>query len=459
MSTLEAPRGEREPAAMPVEPGVKALLDELPVPLLALDEDGRIVWSNRAAERLSGRPLSAVRRLRWDEDLLVTMEGARPFLRHREGYLSPVRVQRLGPRRALLGEGSELLCVTDATPSLSILEYARRFPELDLTDPLTQVGNRRLAGLEVESHLIRYQLHRQDFGAVLFDVDMVHCVNERLGYDCSDRALAGVARTLCGCLEEHDTLCRWGGDQYLALVVGDAATVEGRAELCRCAVEQARLEWGDESVALTVSAGIEMATPGAHPGGPGGAGGVPAPHEQEARAEPDHIQPFGSRGVEGAGGFYAACLGGEAFGAERGFHSVEQQEDVFLTRAGAHDADPEDFAGEGSKAAEDFDAVAVHEALADGHVGDAFGDAGGVQRPEALAGGDEHAEAHRFEAGDEGFVIALVAGKARREPFFADDLEGFAHGVEHRDGRGVVVAVGGAVVFVEEFEVEIPALV
>lgn len=265
MSTLEAPRGEREPAAMPVEPGVKALLDELPLPLLALDEDGRIVWSNRAAERLSGRPLSAVRRLRWDEDLLVTMDGSRPFLRHREGYLSPVRVQRLGPRRALLGEGSELLCVTDATPSLSILEYARRFPELDLTDPLTQVGNRRLAGLEVESHLIRYQLHRQDFGAVLFDVDMVHCVNERLGYDCSDRALAGVARTLCGCLEEHDTLCRWGGDQYLALVVGDAATVEGRAELCRCAVEQARLEWGDESVALTVSAGIEMATPGAHP--------------------------------------------------------------------------------------------------------------------------------------------------------------------------------------------------
>jgi len=265
MSTLEAPRGEYEPVVWPAGPGVKALLDELPLPLLLLDDEARVVWSNQAAERLSGRPLSALRRGRWDEELLVTLDGGRPFLRHREGYVSPVRVQRLSPPRSLLGEGSELLCVTDVTPSLSILEYARRFPELDLTDPLTNVGNRRLAALEVESHLIRYQLHRRDFGAVLFDVDQVHCVNERLGYDCSDRALAGVARTLCGCLEEHDTLCRWGGDQFLALVVGDAATVEGRAELCRCAVEQARLEWGEECVALTVSAGMEMATPGAHP--------------------------------------------------------------------------------------------------------------------------------------------------------------------------------------------------
>lgn len=265
MSTLEAPRGEREPAAMPVEPGVKALLDELPLPLLALDEEGRIVWWNEAAERLTGRPLSAVRRLRWDDDLLVTMEGGRPFLRHREGYVSPVRVQRLGPRRALLGEAATLLCLTDVTPSLSILEYARRFPELDLTDPLTNLGNRRLAALEVEAHLIRYQLHRQDFGAVLFDVDLLHCLNERLGYDCSDRALAGIARTLSGCLEEHDTICRWRGDQFLAMVVGELAAVEARAELCRWAVERARLEWGEERVGLTVSAGVEMATPGAHP--------------------------------------------------------------------------------------------------------------------------------------------------------------------------------------------------
>lgn len=265
MSTLEAPRGEYEPAALPGELGVKALLDGLPLPLLLLDSDGRIAWSNQAAERLSGRPLSAARRPRWEEELLVRIDGGRQFVRHREGYLLPVRVQKLTAPRAVLGEGGELLCVTDVTPSLSILEYARRFPELDLTDPLTQLGNRRLAALEVEAHLIRYQLHRQEFGAVLFDVDLTHCLNERLGYDCSDRALAGIARTLSGCLEEHDTICRWRGDQFLALVVGDAEGVEGRAELCRSAVECARLDWGEERVGLTVSAGVEMATPGARP--------------------------------------------------------------------------------------------------------------------------------------------------------------------------------------------------
>ncbi|MBK7927305.1 MAG: GGDEF domain-containing protein [Bryobacterales bacterium] len=154
--------------------------------------------------------------------------------------------------------------MTDVTPSLSILEYARRFPELDLTDPLTNLGNRRLAALEVEAHLIRYQLHRQDFGAVLFDVDLLHCLNERLGYDCSDRALAGIARTLSGCLEEHDTICRWRGDQFLAMVVGELGAVEARAELCRSAVEGARLEGGGAGGADGVGGGGD-GDAGAHP--------------------------------------------------------------------------------------------------------------------------------------------------------------------------------------------------
>src|SRR5260370_1205979 len=81
--------------------------------------------------------------------------------------------------------------------------------------------------------------------------------------------------------------------------------------------------------------------------------------------------------------------------------------------------------GQGSEAGGDLHAVFVEEELTDFGVVHAGGNARRVERPETVTGGDVHAQAHGFDAGDEGFVVLAVALPARFQSFFGDDGEAF----------------------------------
>lgn len=246
---------------------VGILLDEMPVGLALLNRHSSIQHWNRAAEAMSGRHRHSVVGSRWEGELLVMLRGGetkRTFLRHREGHLLAIEVSSHRLPAALAGADATLAALTVANPVLPVLKYARDHPELDLVDTMTGLGNRRLAAQELESAMIRYQLQRSPFGVALFDIDSMQAVNERHGYDCGDRVLSAASRTLAECLDPGDTLCRWGGEQFLAIIHGGASTVEATAELCRSAVEQMSVNWSGAPVAFTISGGVEMAGTGDH---------------------------------------------------------------------------------------------------------------------------------------------------------------------------------------------------
>ena len=271
MSALQIPSREQLKTGPFDQVGYGALLDQLPLPLVLLDEKSNIQWWNCAAEELSGRAREDVLGLRWGEELLLNLGNGQfcgrtqQFLRHGDGHLVRVRAQEAQMPSIFGPAWQTVVSISEDSPSINILEHARRRPELDLIDALTGMGNRRLAAIEFEAFLIRYQLHRREFGVALFDVDLLHQVVKRFGYDCSDRALQVVARTLAGCLDEHDLLCRWGGDQFLALIVGDGEEAQAKADLCRRAVEWSCLDWQGDAVPLTISGGVEIPSPGDHP--------------------------------------------------------------------------------------------------------------------------------------------------------------------------------------------------
>ncbi len=127
----------------------------------------------------------------------------------------------------------------------------------------------------------------------------------------------------------------------------------------------------------------------------------------------------------------------------------------------AHEADAQGFSSHRAEAAADLDAVVCEEGFAEGRLVLAGGRVDAVERVEAVFW--NVGEAERFEAGAQAEVSLAMAFDADFEAFLEDDGEGFAEGVGHVDGGGVVIHAPAApayagVVFAEHRDVEIPGL-
>ena len=91
---------------------------------------------------------------------------------------------------------------------------------------------------------------------VLFcDLDHFKAVNDTFGHLVGDEALAAVARCLRGELRERDTVGRFGGEEFVAVLVGlDRAAAMAAAQRLRQAVAALRI--GPSGVRVTISIGL-----------------------------------------------------------------------------------------------------------------------------------------------------------------------------------------------------------
>lgn len=87
----------------------------------------------------------------------------------------------------------------------------------------------RLAGLAEKDHLTaafnRHAFHalleRDLTGtAVIADVDHLKSINDRHGHAAGDVAIRAVATAIRSCIRADDVLFRWGGDEFLILILG-----------------------------------------------------------------------------------------------------------------------------------------------------------------------------------------------------------------------------------------------
>jgi diguanylate cyclase (GGDEF)-like protein len=105
------------------------------------------------------------------------------------------------------------------------------------TDALTGLANRRAIGERGLMELKRANRSGSAVSVVLGDVDRFKQVNDRFGHDAGDDVLRAIARTLRAVLREVDVLGRWGGEEFLAVLVDtDAQAAHEIAERMRIAV-------------------------------------------------------------------------------------------------------------------------------------------------------------------------------------------------------------------------------
>jgi diguanylate cyclase len=136
------------------------------------------------------------------------------------------------------------------------LETAR---SLALHDPLTKLANRELFD-EKLANALAIAVRRTWSLAVLFlDLDSFKSVNNAHGHAAGDLVLREVADRLVQCSREEDTVCRYGGDEFLYLLIDPKSRDNIEAILSRTQ-ERIRdpLEVGHEQLTISVSVGVAV---------------------------------------------------------------------------------------------------------------------------------------------------------------------------------------------------------
>jgi diguanylate cyclase (GGDEF)-like protein len=129
-----------------------------------------------------------------------------------------------------------------------------RFQDLAIRDPLTGLYNRRVPLDQLEG-MLAHQPVRQNVAVVLLDIDLFKRINDTFGHTRGDDTLTQVATLLSQQLPAGTMLCRWGGEEFLAVLYGVSLShAQAVVEAVLTHVRQTRIE----DVNLTLSAGGAM---------------------------------------------------------------------------------------------------------------------------------------------------------------------------------------------------------
>jgi two-component system, cell cycle response regulator len=151
--------------------------------------------------------------------------------------------------------GAVVLLFTRATPELSLssagtlarhlglaLRNLGKFAEVEdlvYLDDLTHLFNSRYLELVLEKEFKnKPPPEGKAFSLLFLDLDYFKSVNDTHGHVIGSKLLVEVSRILKGCVRDGDVLCRWGGDEYVALLRGtDSGGALKVAERIRRSIE------------------------------------------------------------------------------------------------------------------------------------------------------------------------------------------------------------------------------
>ncbi len=106
--------------------------------------------------------------------------------------------------------------------------------------------------------------HHQGVAAAMLDIDHFKRVNDTYGHGGGDRVLQSVAKRILDLVRETDVAVRFGGEEIICFLVGDAAIApDAFAERLRRALEQHDIELDDgRTLRITASLGTAQRAPG-----------------------------------------------------------------------------------------------------------------------------------------------------------------------------------------------------
>jgi diguanylate cyclase (GGDEF)-like protein len=160
-----------------------------------------------------------------------------------------------GALRSPSAEGAAFLC-RHLGIALHNLGRLRQVESLAYLDDLTHLYNTRYLDVMLERELSG----GRPFSVLFMDLDHFKSVNDQHGHLSGSRLLVEVGRVLRSCVRDDDVVVRYGGDEYVLLLVGiDSGGGLKVAERIRRAIEDHRF-LSREGARVRVTASIGLAS-------------------------------------------------------------------------------------------------------------------------------------------------------------------------------------------------------
>lgn len=217
----------------------RTLFETSPHGVVYQDTSGRITSANPAAQRILGLTLDQLRGGTWlDPHWKIIREDGSPIADEQQPAMlalrsgQPVKNVMMGVRVA---ERGFVWILLSAMPLFrdgklnqvyaifeDVTEWHRmqqQVRQMAFNDLLTQLPNRRLM-IDRMGQALTASKRNGCYGALMFlDLDNFKPLNDREGHGAGDLLLIEVARRLKGCVREVDTVARFGGDEFVVMLV------------------------------------------------------------------------------------------------------------------------------------------------------------------------------------------------------------------------------------------------
>ncbi len=147
-----------------------------------------------------------------------------------------------------------VITVSDVT---AIAVYERKLMEMNYTDPLTELYNRRYLLSRLQEEFGKYKRYSKPFSIIMFDIDFFKLINDTYGHQCGDYMLQSFANVFNASIRSTDVLARYGGEEFCCLCPEtNIESAKDLGERLRKKTEESTFAFNEKNLKITVSGGV-----------------------------------------------------------------------------------------------------------------------------------------------------------------------------------------------------------
>jgi diguanylate cyclase (GGDEF)-like protein/PAS domain S-box-containing protein len=265
---------------------LEKLLENLFDAVYYVDLERKIIFWNKAAERITGYKKDEVIGHKCSENILrhidengneLCLKGCPlldsitcgknieidAFLHHKNGHRIPIIIRaspvydndnNITGAIEIFSDNSKILMMKDNIENLRKDLYI---------DQLTQVSNRRYCDMQIQSKLYELDKFGNNFGIIFIDIDNFKNFNDKYGHNTGDDVLKLIGKTISNQIRKFDIICRYGGEEFIVICsdINENIIIQ-LSERIRIFVERSFLVINNETIFVTISSGATIAKNG-----------------------------------------------------------------------------------------------------------------------------------------------------------------------------------------------------